>query len=282
MNSIGGVIPVLATPFDEGGDVDPEGLEKQAARAIQDGADGLAMFGLASEYYKLTDDERRALIRRLLRAAGEQLPVIISVTHHATEIAARQAREAQDCGPAAIMILPPFFLDPPREAIVEHVACVAGAVDIPTILQYTPAQTGIAEEVLARVPVSIVKIDSVPFPPAAATVPARCVRLAGYMGLDLPDAVAAGCQGVMPTASLVPLFRRLWDLLRDDPEQGCAFHQRLTPLLRFMMRSIEFLVACEKHLLLRRNIIGGNYSRRPRTILDRSEIDLLDQYFDAV
>lgn len=284
MKSICGVIPVMATPFDEHGDVDLESFEKQVAMAIQDGADGLAMFGLASEYYKLTDEERSGLIARLMqtvaRTAGEPIPVILSVTHHATEIAVRQAREARNCGAAAIMILPPFFLNPPREAIVEHVACVAAAVDIPAILQYAPAQTGIGEEILAHTHVSIVKIDAVPFVPAAALVPGRCMRLAGYMGLDLPDAVAAGCQGVMPTASLAPQFRRLWDLLQHDPEQGRRFHQQLTTLLQFMMRSIEFLIACEKHLLVRRNVIRVAQPRGPRTILDNSEIDLLDRYFD--
>ena len=250
--------------------------------AVQDGAEGLAMFGLASEYYKLTDEERRCLIDQLMRTAGERVPVVLSVTHHATEIAVRQAREAQDCGAAAIMILPPFFLNPSREAIVEHVACVAGAVDIPAILQYAPAQTGIGEEILARTPVSIVKIDAVPFAPAAKLVPERCLRLAGYMGLDLPDAVAAGCQGVMPTASLVPHFRCLWDCLRRDPEEGLRLHQHLAPALQFMMRSIEFLIACEKHLLVRRNAIRAADSRRPRMILDPSEIARLNEYFDTL
>jgi dihydrodipicolinate synthase/N-acetylneuraminate lyase len=102
-------------------------------------------------------------------------------------------------------------------------------------------------------------------------VPERCLRLAGYLGLDLPDAVTAGCQGVMPTASLVPQFRRLWDWLRRDPEEGRRFHQHLAPLLQFMMRSIEFLIACEKHLLVRRLSIRTSYSRRPATILNPSE-----------
>jgi dihydrodipicolinate synthase/N-acetylneuraminate lyase len=262
--------------------VDLESFERQVAIAVHDGADGLAMFGLASEYYKLTDDERRGLINRLIRTVAERVPVILSVTHHATEIAVRQAREAQDSGAAAIMILPPFFLDPPHEAIVEHVACVAGAVDIPAILQYAPAQTGTGEEILSCTPVSIVKIDAVPFAPAAKLVPERCLRLAGYMGLDLPDAVTAGCQGVMPTASLVPQFRRLWDGLHRDPEEGRRFHQHLAPVLQFMMRSIEFLVACEKHLLVRRNAISDPNSRRPRTILDPSEIATLNQYFNTL
>ena len=150
---------MLATPFDECGDVDLDSFDGQVEMAIRDGADGLAMFGLASEYYKLMDSERQVLLRRLVSVVGQKIPVIISVAYHATELAIRQAREAQDAGADAIMILPPFFLEPSEEAILEHIACVAGAVGIPSILQYAPAQTRISSEILASLPVSMVKID---------------------------------------------------------------------------------------------------------------------------
>ena len=280
MNEIGGVIPVLATPFDECGDVDLDSFDGQVEMAIRDGADGLAMFGLASEYYKLMDSERQVLLRRLVSVVGQKIPVIISVAYHATELAIRQAREAQDAGADAIMILPPFFLEPSEEAILEHIACVAGAVGIPSILQYAPAQTRISSEILASLPVSMVKIDAVPFAPAAAMLPSGCLRLAGYMGLDLPDAVAADCRGCMPTASLAPQFRRLWDLLRRDPEQGREYHAGLLPLLQFMMQSIEFLARCEKHLLLRRKAIRSAHSRRPMASLEPAQVHLLYRYLD--
>ncbi len=282
MRNIGGILPVLATPFDEHGEVDLESFEAQVEMAIDDGVDALAMFGMASEYYKLTDDERRLLIQRLLRASRRRVPIIVSVTHHATEIAIRQAREAQDSGADAIMILPPFFLDPPLPAILEHIACVARAVDIPSILQYAPAQTKIGPEVLAGLPVSIVKIDAVPFAPAAASVPPHRQLLAGYMGLDLPDAVISGCRGVMPTASLSPQFRKVWDLLKKAPEQGRAAHARLLPLLQFMMQSIEFLVQCEKHLLVRREVFRTTHSRRPLASLSSLQLDRLNLIYDTL
>jgi 2-keto-3-deoxy-L-arabinonate dehydratase len=250
--------------------------------AFRDGSDSLAMFGLASEYYKLTDRERQFLLRRLLSLAEQKIPVIISVTHHATEIAIRQGREAQDAGAAAIMILLPFFLNPSPAAILEHIECVAGAVEIPAILQYAPAQTSIGPEILASLPVSIVKIDAVPFAPVASALPPGCLRLAGYMGLDLPDAIAADCRGCMPTASLVPQFRRLWDLLRKNPEQGREYHARLLPLLRFMMQSIECLIGCEKHLLVRRNAIRSYHSRRPRACLEPAQVSVLFRYLDEL
>lgn len=278
MNEIRGIIPVLATPFDECGEVDLESFESEVDLAIRDGSNALAMFGLASEYYKLTDQERGELLGSLVRVAGSRVPIVISVTHHATEIAVRQARDAEDAGASAVMILPPFFLNPGLDAILEHIESVASSVQIPAILQYAPGQTQISSEILTRLPVSIVKIDAIPYGPAAAAVPPDRTRLTGYMGLELPDAVATGCDGCMPTASLVPQFRRLWELLRDQPEVGRAYHARLLPLLRFMMQSIEFLIACEKQLLMRRKAIKRSNSRRPMASLEPDQIRLLCQY----
>jgi 2-keto-3-deoxy-L-arabinonate dehydratase len=282
MKEIYGIIPVLATPFDEFAEIDLDAFESEIHVAVHEGADALAMFGLASEYYKLTDHERADLLHRLVRVAGSRTPIVVSVSHHATEVAMRQAREAQDAGASAVMILPPFFLDPSLEAILEHVECIVETIEIPCILQYAPAQTKITPEILARVPVSIIKIDAVPYAPAAATVPADRTRLAGYMGLDLPCAIAAGCDGCMPTASLVPQFKRLWRLLQDEPEAGRDYHARLLPLLQFMMKSIEFLIACEKQLLVRRNIIKSCNSRRPMAQLQTEEIRALDRYFSEL
>jgi len=279
---IRGVIPVLATPFDEDGEIDLASFERQIDCTIEARPDALAMFGLASEYYKLSDDERDDLLRRLLRVANRRVPVIVSVTQHSTELAVKQALRAEESGASAVILLPPFFLRPPVESILAHVEAVAAAVRFPVILQYAPAETSLDAEILARLPVSAVKIDAVPYAPAAASVPMEKSRLAGYMGLELPDAVVAGCDGCMPTASLTANFKRLWQLLKNEPEAGRAYHARMLPLLQFMMQSIEFLIACEKQLLLWRKAIRVPHTRRPRVCLDTLQVATLERYASEI
>ena len=272
---IAGILPVLATPFDEQGMVDPESFAVQVETAIDDGAHGLAMFGLASEYYKLSDEERRTLTSVLVRTTRNRVPVILAVNHHCTELAVRQAVEAEKAGADAIMILPPFFLNPPVDAILAHIEAVTTAVHIPAALQYAPAQTGISAEVLANLPIAIVKVDAAPSAPALRALPPGTNSLVGYMGLDLPDAVALGCSGCMPTAALVRPFVQIWNLLQHSPEDGRREHERLLPLLQFLMQSVEFLIAAEKQMLLKRGIFRCAYGRRPCTVLESGSIDQL-------
>jgi len=107
-DEIAGIIPILATPFNSEGEVDVQGFAAIVESAIEDGAHAVAMFGLASEYYKLTDDERRILTSILIKTTRDRVPVIISITHHSTEVAVRQAIEARG---ASLLYLPPYSPD---------------------------------------------------------------------------------------------------------------------------------------------------------------------------
>ena len=191
-----------------------------------------------------------------------------------------QAMEAEQAGARAIMVLPPFFLGPSVDSILFHIEAIAGAVHIPVVLQYAPAQTGIHADVLTRLPVSIIKVDASPSIPALLALPAKVTTLIGYMGLDLPDSVTVGCSGCMPTASLVRPFVKVWRLLQLDPAEGRREHQRMIPLLQYMMQSIEFLIAAEKQLLVKRGIIRSNYCRKPCALLNRDQANQLDEYVE--
>jgi 4-hydroxy-tetrahydrodipicolinate synthase len=262
---IGGIIPVLPTPFTPQGEVDELSYSRVIDAAIEAGADALAMFGLASEYYKICDEERSRLTHVLIQHTARRVPVVISITAHATELAIRQAKAAALEGADALMLLPPYFLQPSVEAILEHIDAILDATPLPVILQYAPAQTAMPLDVLMKTPTSIIKVDAAPSSPVVKELAGRMGMrvLTGYMGLDLPDAHAAGCAGCMPTVSLVHAFANLWSLLTTDPERGRALHQRLLPLLQYVMQSVEFLISCEKHLLRAKALIRFSNTRRP-------------------
>jgi dihydrodipicolinate synthase/N-acetylneuraminate lyase len=137
-----GVCPILATPFTDTGEVDFRSLTPLTRGLHAWGAAAITMFGIASEYYKLTDDEKTRMVEVVLATAPAQMPVIVSVTAHATEIAVAEARRWQRMGAPFLMLLPPFFLKPGVQSLVSHIESVASAVTVPIIVQYAPEQTG--------------------------------------------------------------------------------------------------------------------------------------------
>ncbi len=277
MSALSGIIPVLPTPFASTGEIDYASFGRAVDYAIESGASAVVMFGLASEYYKLDCAEHRQLRQAVVRSVAGRAPVIVSVTHHATEVAVRHAQQAIHDGADAVMILPPFFLNPAPQAIVDHIHDIAAAVHAPVVVQYAPAQTGIAPEVLGSLDVDYIKIDAYP----SFCVP-HIPTIVGYNGLDLPEAVSAGCVGCMPGVAMTRSFVRIWDLLRANPAEGRAMHARLLPLLQFMMQSVEMVIACEKRLLTMRGVLESSYSRRPRVALSTMQLSELDRLIAGV
>jgi 4-hydroxy-tetrahydrodipicolinate synthase len=104
----------------------------------------------------------------------------------------------------------------------------------------------------------------------------------GYMGVNLPHDYECGAIGVMPTVSLCPGFVEIWRLLVGKDSGALVLHQALLPLLKFMMKSIEFLIASEKQLLQDRGVIRSKYCRRPSHTMDRTERGELTEYASRV
>ena len=63
MSELRGICPIIATPFTAKGAVDYDSLENLIRVLIQGGCQAVTLFGIAGEYYKLTDDEMKKMAR---------------------------------------------------------------------------------------------------------------------------------------------------------------------------------------------------------------------------
>ncbi|HJQ29353.1 MAG TPA: dihydrodipicolinate synthase family protein, partial [Rubrobacter sp.] len=172
-----GCFPILATPFLPDGDIDEDSVARLIKHLDTAGLPGFTMFGLASEFYKLSDADSETLIEIAFGARAEGQTIIVSVTAHSHEVAVKQARRAENAGAEALMLLPPFFLGPSEDDIRRHVLEVAGATSLPIMVQYAPAQTGVRMTADAfldlnrRAPnVRYVKVESAPPGPLISAI----------------------------------------------------------------------------------------------------------------
>lgn len=207
---LGGVIPTVYSTFTEDGEIDYESLRRQVRTLLDDGCHGLALFGLASEYYKLTDGEREAMrdvVVDLCEEAG--IPSVVSVTHHATEVAIERARAAERAGADYLMLLPPFFLGPSEDQVYDHAKRVTNAVSTPIVFQYAPDHTGVtmSAERLAELyeeteTITHFKIENEPPRPYVTELldetDGECSILIGRSGYQMIEAYDRGAVGVLP------------------------------------------------------------------------------------
>ncbi|MBO0991496.1 hypothetical protein [Bacillus sp. SD088] len=111
-----GVIPVVALPFTEGGKMDENSFRQLSKWLAKLDIPGAMLFGIASEFYKLTDQEKSIIQKEFIRLMKSQgKTCVVSVTDHSWEVAVNTAQSAQKDG-AHIM----FHDVPWRDQILDH------------------------------------------------------------------------------------------------------------------------------------------------------------------
>lgn len=292
MKRVDGLMPILPAPFDETGGVDLEGLSSIVEHVAAAGVDGAVLFGLVTEYYKLTDDEKWRMVKAARRAMPDSCQLVVSITAHAAEVAEQDARRAVELGAGAIMIMPPFFLGPSPTAVERHIRRVASAVPTaPVIVQYSPIQTGLnlGAETLAEwgqtIPnLQAVKVESAPPGPMCSRIHeasgGKITTFVGYAGLQWLDVLRRTGGGCMPSCAFIEPYVKLHALFTEGRlAEAEALHRRMLPLINLVMQGIELVIRCEKVLLKHRGWIASDYCREPSYSLDpRQQADLLDRY----
>ena len=105
-----GIWPVAPTPFYEDGTLDLEGMKRVLDCLIDQGADGICVLANFSEQFLISDEERAILARLCVEHIAGRVPVIVTISHYATQIAVQRARFAKDLGADIVMMMPPYHL----------------------------------------------------------------------------------------------------------------------------------------------------------------------------
>jgi 2-keto-3-deoxy-L-arabinonate dehydratase len=135
-----GIWPVAPTPFNEDGSLDLHGTKRVLDCLIDQGADGICILANFSEQFLISDAEREELARISVEHVAGRVPVIVTISHYATQIAVQRAQFAKDLGADVVMMMPPYhgaLLKGTPEQSFEQFAAV-GKVGIDIMVQDAP------------------------------------------------------------------------------------------------------------------------------------------------
>lgn len=283
-----GVIPIPVTTFHDDGSLDVAGLVSQVEFCLSAGAHGVLYPGVVSEFYTLTDDERRSAVDAVVSAVRGQVPVVIGVTGASTESAIAFSEHAARLGAAAVMTMVPYvqhFFAPTTEFARRHVAAVAAAAGIPVILQNArvgfPLGVGALVDVVSDVPgVRYVKQES--NPPThgiSEIVGALGDRIDGVFGgvggVYLVNELERGAVGTMPSPAFVD---RVVAAYESYQSAGPGAAQReLDVMGSLFTREVLYNVVFHKEVLRRRGVIGSGAVRIASPALDQADLEDLDR-----
>lgn len=292
LTEIKGICPIVAAPFTDNGEVDYESLDKLVKHLLNGGCHAVTLFGIAGEYYKLSDDEREKMAQVTIKAAKEVGgKTIISVTDHSTEVAVKRAKHFEELGADCLMLLPPFFLKPGAKYLYEHMSAIANAVKIPIMAQYAPEQTGVAipPETFCKLEkecpnMIYYKIECKPAGPYVTNLmnltDGKMKIFVGNAGFQLIECMDRGAIGAMPGCSMYDVYLDIYNHYVDgDRTAAIQLHNKLLPMLNHIRQNVEQIISFEKRILKRRGIIASAYCRKPSYDTDEYFDRLFDEFY---
>src|ERR1700743_1645253 len=93
-----GLFPIAPTPFTANGDLDLDGQKRVLDCMIDQGIDGICILANYSEQFSLDDRERAQLTDLCLAHVAGRVPIIVTVSHFSTRLAAGRTTHAVRAG----------------------------------------------------------------------------------------------------------------------------------------------------------------------------------------
>ncbi len=148
-----GVFGFPITPMKPDHSVDYDGLAKLVDWMTQYPFCAQVTVGGTGEIYSLTVEEAVEAVRVSVDATAKRMPVVAGVGYSAP-LGVQMAKGMEKAGAAALLIMPPYYINAPADGLVRYYQEVAGAVSIPVSL-YTRDWAAFSPEFAARLADSI-------------------------------------------------------------------------------------------------------------------------------
>ncbi len=284
-----GLVPVLATPFGGDGALDVASLRRLVEFQRTSGADGVAVFGMASETFSLTEAERATILNETVRAA-EGLPVVAGVAATGLDPARTQLRQVAAGGAVAAMVLPPYLVRPSPAQLIDFFSALAAQAQelgIGLMAQDAPGATGVTmpPALIAQLAgidgLQCVKVEAPPTVPKMIAIAEELkdrplAIMGGQNAQFVLDELACGAVGTMPACEFTDLLTPIllaWEL--GDRRGAREAFGRLLPLIVWGLQAGPAW-AIHKEVLVRRGIIASAAVRAPAHPLPSAMRSLLE------
>jgi len=148
-----GVFPAITTQMHRDGSLDLEGTARHAEVLIRSGVTGLVLLGSLGEAQMLSGEEKRLVMRELVKSVGGRVTVLSGVAETSTGEACRYVKDGEAAGVDGFMLMPAMVYRTPDPAeTLAHFRTVAKATGLPIMIYNNPISYGndITPEMFAR------------------------------------------------------------------------------------------------------------------------------------
>ncbi len=275
MTQYRGIWPVAPTAFHPDGTLDLEGNRRVLDCMIDQGVDGICILANYSEQFLLSDAERETLTRLSLDHVAGRVPVIVTISHFATDIAVARAKQAKEMGAAIVMMMAPYhgaLLKGTPEQTFEQFSRV-GEVGIPIMLQDAPLSgVDLPVPLLARMArdIEMLKLFKIESVGTAAKLRGLLAEAGDHIdgpfdgeeGITLMADLDAGATGTMTSATIPDRIKPVLTAHRaKDRAAALAAYAQVLPVINHENRQCGFRAA--KEAMAEGGVIRSAFCRHP-------------------
>lgn len=143
---------VMVTPFKDDYSLDEDGIRRLTNFLIKGGVQVLQPCGSTGEFWSLTPEEHKKVIKIVVDEADGRIPVVPGTAHSGTKLAVVFSKYAEEVGADGVMIVPPYYHIPTLDGIYEHYKTVAEAIKIGIVIYNNPftSKITIREELMEK------------------------------------------------------------------------------------------------------------------------------------
>lgn len=275
-----GVFPAITTQMHRDGSLDLDATARHAEALLASGITGLIFLGSLGENQMLTAEEKRLVMREMVRVVRRRVPVLSGVAEAATSEAVRYVRDCEASGADGFMLMPAMsYKTPDPSESLAHLRTVARATGLPIMIYNNPISYGndITPEMFAELAEvkNFVALKESSGNTRRITdlhnvVGGRYAIFTGVDDLALESAVLGIDGWVAGTGIAFPAQNQyLWELMQaGEWQKAVEIYRWFTPLLHLdtHVKFVQYIKLCVQECGL-----GSEWTRAPRLPLRGAE-----------
>lgn len=282
-----GVVPIIPTPFSANEEIDEPALRNLIEFAVRSGMQAVCLPAYASEFYKLSDEEKLRVVEIAVDQAAGRTQIIAQSNSPALKIAIKLAQANAAAGADIISLAVPRIFNLPEMSIQSYLSGFLESIpDTPVLIQdFNPGGASISVSLINYLrntypnfkylkleePLCAPKFEEI-IKTTAGTVGV----LEGWGGLYLMELIPIGISGVMPGLGVSDILQKVFTLRKNgETQKAFEIFERVMPQIFFSLQNMELFHYAEKELLIARGILKNSISRKAAYIPDNSTIEYI-------
>ncbi len=269
-----GVVPIIPTPFTEKEEIDEAALRKLVEFAISNGIMAACLPAYASEFYKLTDDEKLQVVKIAVEQSAGRMQIVAQSNHPSLKVAIRLAQANVEAGADVISLAVPRIFGLPEQSLKEYLSGFLQAIpETPVLIQdFNPGGASISVEFIRELMeehsnFKYLKLEE----PLCAPKFERIIKatggkiglMEGWGGLYMLELVPVGIAGVMPGLGVSDLLQKIFWLRKNgDNNEAFDLFEKVMPQIFFSLQNMELFHYAEKELLIERGVLRNSVVRK--------------------